>query len=63
MTLPQVNKNMFQPRPEALQYFQRQKGEKALIQYIEESFQFDEGDISAPIIETDADDELNEIFS
>lgn len=62
LTLPEVDESMFKPRPEALHYFERQKGEGGLIEYIEESFQFDEGDISEPTKEEYHDD-INEITS
>ena len=39
---------MFKPRQEALNYFERQKGESALLEFIEKNFQFDEGEISEP---------------
>lgn len=51
LTLPAVEESMFGPRPEALQYFERQKGEKDLVKFIEENFQFDEGDLSEPNME------------
>jgi len=62
LSLPEVTETMFEPRTEALKYFVRQKGEKDLIKYIEESFQFDEGDISEPTTEKQHDD-FNEITS
>lgn len=37
---------MFVPRPEAVQYYERDEGEKALLQFIEENFQFEEGEIT-----------------
>lgn len=49
LTLDGVTLDMFQPRPEALQYFERDRGEKALLHYIEQNFQFDEGDIHEAI--------------
>lgn len=45
MTLGNVNEGMFVPRAEALHYHERELGEKALLQFIEDSFQFDEGEI------------------
>lgn len=48
LTLPEVREDMFRPRQEAVQYIQRQKSERALLLYIEENFQFDEGEISEP---------------
>ena len=45
-TLPDVTEAMFQPRPEAVRYFEREREEKSLVQFIENHFQFDEGDIS-----------------
>ena len=48
MTLPAVRETMFKPRQEALNYFERQKGESALLEFIEKNFQFDEGEISEP---------------
>jgi len=48
MTLPAVRETMFKPRQEALNYFERQKGERALLEFIEKNFQFDEGEISEP---------------
>ena len=58
LTLPEVTKDMFQPRPEALLYYERYKAEKALIDYIEENFQFDEGDISEPNSVKESDNEI-----
>lgn len=70
-TLPEVTEDMFRPRPEAVQYLEREKGEKALLDYIEKNFHFEEGDISEATasnlldidIPVDADSNLNEISS
>lgn len=48
LTLDNVSEDMFKPRPEATQYFERDEGEKALLRFIEDNFQFDEGEISEP---------------
>ena len=48
MTLPAVRETMFKPRQEALNYLERQRGESALLEFIEKNFQFDEGEISEP---------------
>lgn len=48
LTLDNVSEDMFKPRPEAIQYYERDEGEKALLRFIEENFQFDEGEISEP---------------
>lgn len=45
LTLDGVTLAMFQARNEALTYFERNIGEKALLKFIEVNFQFDEGDI------------------
>lgn len=49
MSLGNVNESMFVPRIEALHYYERDLGEKTLLQFIEDSFQFDEGEISEPM--------------
>lgn len=46
LTLDGVTQDMFVPRPEAVRYYERDEGEKALLLFIEENFQFDEGEIS-----------------
>lgn len=48
LSLENITEGMFVPRPEALQYHDRDSGEKALLKFIEDSFQFDEGEISEP---------------
>ena len=50
LTLENVTVDMFIPRPEALRYYERELGEKALLQFIEDNFHFDEGEISEPTI-------------
>lgn len=45
MTLGNVHEGMFVPRTEAVNYYERDQGEKALLQFIEDNFQFDEGEI------------------
>ena len=45
MTLGNVHEGMFVPRTEAVNYHERDLGEKALLQFIEDNFQFDEGEI------------------
>lgn len=50
LSLENVTESMFTPRPEALQYYERELGEKALLQFIEDNFHFDEGEISEPTV-------------
>ena len=56
----------FRARPEAVQYLERAKGEKSLLDYIEKNFQFDEGDISEAsgvVVAADDNETANEIPS
>lgn len=48
LTLPDVTEDMFRPRSEAVRYVERDRQERSLVQFIENHFQFDEGDISEP---------------
>ena len=50
LSLENVTADMFIPRPEALQYYERERGEKALLQFIEDNFHFEEGEISEPTV-------------
>lgn len=63
LTLEGVTEEMFKPRPEALQYLQREEGEKALLNFIEKSFKFDEGEIleatNPAVVSQSADNEIS----
>ena len=53
LTLPDVKEESFKIRPEALEYYERDISEKSLLKYIDDHFQFEEGDISEATVEED----------